>query len=167
MNPVRILMISNRYLLCVGFAVKNFSKKFKVHQRSILGTIVFLLLNVLYLVCLYEHYYKRQFLENVKDFSTTIYYSLYTHLFLGIIGVGVILFDLNAFSEYSDRVVQALPKEPEVRLNFDRVELFVYYRTFINLFAFIGIVAYDLTLIDLKSLTRSKAMLFLGKVFAK
>lgn len=165
MNPVRILIISNRYLLCVGFALNQFSKKFKIYQRSLLGTVVFLLLNILYLPCLYEHYEKKAVLENVKDLSKTIYYSMYTHLFIGIASICVILFDLNGYSQFSIQVADALPKNAEVRPNFDRVELFVYHRTFVNLLAFIGILAYDLTIIDLKSLTRSKAMMFLGKTF--
>lgn len=163
MNPVRILIISNRYLLCVGCAVNQFSKKFKLYQRSILGTLIFFLLNKVYLFCLYEHYDKKAVMENVKDLSKTIYYSMYTHLFLGIASICVILFDLKAYSEFSNQVIDALPKNGEVRPNFDRVELFVYHRTFVNLLVFIGILAYDLTIIDLKSLTRSKAMLFLGK----
>ncbi len=163
MNPHRILIISNRYLLGVGFAVKQFSKKFKIYQRSILGTIVFLLLNILYLICLYEHYSKKALLDNLKDFSKTIYYSLYTHLFLGLTGVCVILYDLNTYLEFSNRVIDALPKHEEVRPKFDKVELLVYHRTFINLLLFIGILAYDLTIIDIKSLTRSRAMLFIGK----
>lgn len=163
MNPVRILIISNRYLLCVGFAVSKFSKKFIIYQRSILGTIVFLLFNILYLLCLHEHYDKRELLANLKDFSKTIYYSIYTHLFLGIASMCIILFDLKAQSEFAKQVIEALPKNGEIRPKFDKLELFVYHRTFVNLLVFICILAYDLTIIDLKSLTRSKAMLFLGK----
>lgn len=163
MNPVRILTISNRYLLCVGFAVNKFSKKFKIQQRSILGTIVFVLLNVLYLLCLHEHYDKKALLENLKDLSKTIYYSMYAHLFVGIASICVILLESKAYLKFSNQVIGALPKHAEVRPNFDRMELFVYHRTFVNLLVFIGILAYDLTVIDLKSLTRSKAMLFLGK----
>lgn len=163
MNPVRILLISNRYLLCVGFAVNKFSKKFKIYERSIQGTIIFLLLNISYLLCLYEHYEKKALVENLKDFSKTIYYSIYTHLFLGIASICVILFDLSAFSEFSSQVIHALSENGEVRPKFDWAELFVYHRTFVNLLVFIGILTYDLTIIDLKSLTRSKAMLFLGK----
>lgn len=165
MNPVRILIISNRYFLCVGFAVNKFSKKFKIHQRSILGTIVFLVLNIFYLLCLYEHYEKQALLANLKDLSKTMYYSMYTHLFLGIGSICVILFDWNAYAEFSHQVIGALPKNGEVRPNFDRFELFAYHRTFVNLLVFIGMLAYDLTIIDLKSLTRSKAMLFLGTEF--
>lgn len=163
MNPVRILIISNRYLLCVGFAVSKFSKKFIIYQRSILGTIVFVLFNILYLLCLHEHYDKKDLLANLKDFSKTIYYSIYTHLFLGIASICIILFDLKAQSEFAKQVIEALPKNGEIRPKFDKLELFVYHRTFVNLLVFIGILAYDLTIIDLKSLTRSKAMLFLGK----
>lgn len=168
MNPVRILIISNRYLLCVGFAVNKFSKKFKIYERSILGILLFVLLNIFYLLCLHEHYDKKALIEYVKDLSKTIYYSIYTHLFLGIASICVILFDMKSYSEFSNQVLAALPKMEEIRPKFDRVELFVYHRTFINLLIFAGMIAYDLTIIDLKSLTRSKAMLFLGnKVFSK
>lgn len=163
MNPVRILIISNRYLLCVGCAVSKFSKKIPFYQRSILGTIIFVLLHVLYLICLYEHYDKKDMLANLKDFSKTIYYSLYTHLFVGIASICVILFDMNAFLEYSKQIVQALPKNGKVRSKFDKLELFVYHRTFVNLLVFVGVLAYDLNIINLKSLTRSRALLFIGK----
>lgn len=164
MNPLRILTISNRYLLCVGFAVKQFSKKFHTYQRSILGTIVFVLLNALYLLCLNEHYEKRSLLANIKDFSATIYYSLYAHLFLGIASMCVILIDLNGYLNFASKIAEALHKQTEIRPKFDWMELFVYHRTFINLVVFLSLVVYDLTIIDLKSLTRSKALMFIGKL---
>lgn len=165
MNPVRILTISNRYLLCVGFAVNKFSKKFKINQRSIQGIIIYLLLSIVYLLCLHEHYDKRALFDTIRDLSKTIYYSVYTHLFLGIASTCVILFDIQAYSAFSNQVLAALPTNVGVRHNFDRMEFFVHYRTFVNLVVFICLIAYDLTIIDLKSLTRSKAMLFIGKNF--
>lgn len=162
MNPIRIITISNRYLLCVGFAVNKFSKKFKIHQRSIQGIITYLLFSIVYIICLYEHYDKQALFETLKDLSKTMYYSLYTHLFLGIINVCVILFEIKAYSGLSNQVLDALPKNGGVRHNFDRIELFVYYKMFVNLVVLICLVSYDLTIIDIYSITRSKILLVIG-----
>lgn len=165
MNPVRMLIISNRYLLCFGFSINKFSNKFQVYRRSIQGIVTYLLFNIMYLLCLYEHYNKKAIFETMKELSKNMYVSMYMHLFLGMANMCVILLEIQTRFVFSNQLLDALPKNGGIRTNFDRIEFFAYYRAFVNLAIFLCLISYDLTIIDLSSLTLSNAMLFLGNNF--
>lgn len=165
MNPYRVLYVSNRYLLSLGYLIHKYYTKDGAFILTVQGLIVVFVILLLYSFCLYEHYARNEFIQLTETISKTIYHCIYIHLFIGILNVIVLFIDSKYVINLSKNVIATLSIVHGSDLKLCRKELFLYYKMFSNTIITACILSYDITIIDLKSLTVNKVLLFVGLLY--
>lgn len=171
MNPNRVLLICNRYLVLCGFIPHKYSSISNNYFLSRQGFCSFLIVQLVYIACLYKHLTEPEIIEIFEVFSTIVYRSIYVHLYLGIINYFTINIQMRPFLNLARDITEFLQKfyakqSSELsRIKFSHSELFVYYKMFSNTIVCTAIIAYDLSIIDLSSITLSKVMLLLALIY--
>lgn len=171
MNPNRVFLICNRYLVFCGFIIHKYSAMSNNYFQSRQGLCTFALVQLAYIACLYKHLTEPEIVELFEALSIIVYRSIYVHLFLGITNTFTINVQYRPFLNLA-REITAFLQDFYAKHSTDlspiklsHAELFVYYKMFSNTIICISIVAYDLTIIDLGSITLSKVMLLLALVY--
>lgn len=167
MNVDRVLLITNQYLLCFGYQIHRYSRIFGTYRISYKGLLSLILINALYMVCLWEHYAKQNQMHLIRYFSELLHDSIYCHLYFGIASYILVAFEFKSLLAVTKGITTAIHDLPTKHGNKsnNRSEAFVYYKMFANSCILISVSIYDLHIIDWHNITLTKVLLIIGLAY--
>lgn len=184
----RLLRNTNAYHLLNGTTVHRYTAIFGQFRLSYWACINLALGHLLYWSGLYTHYVHADQVHLVRYLSELLHDCIYAHLFVGILTYAIVAIEYHRYLAFSSRVSDALHANAGFRrrpgnseaanasaestikrwwkdLRCDGLELFVYYKMWVNTVILVALSAYSLYHIDLRTLTRTKIMLIVALAY--
>lgn len=165
MNAKRVLSLLNILLKMNSYSIHQVQPN-GTHKLSIPGAVAYLSTLIIYLAALYIHHTKRDYFEVYEMLSNFYYEAVYVHLYTGC--VAAILIPLSFIGQTQfNRNMAVLAEKGWLRSRnpqspVDPMEIFVYYKLYLNLIVYFGLTAYNIIMLDWNDFAWYKLMLYMG-----